>query len=227
MTRITALDPAQFYLARGYVQRDAPEYFVDENDAGVVWQPDVYPYTASVARAHGRTCVIDLGCGRARKLVNLRRHHPDLDVVGVDYGANIAWCQRNLLDGLWLEADLETATTLRLDPARIARSVVVCCDVLEHLVDPQPAMRLIEWLLRAGAARAVLSTPARDRRAGAEHLGPPYNPSHVREWTCEEFQFFVGSCGLEVERFELTRSDNAGGGLTTQLAVVRLRGASE
>jgi hypothetical protein len=98
--------------------------------------------------------------------------------------------------------------------------VVVCSDVLEHLVDPRPAMRLICWLFDHGAACAVLSTPARDKRAGAEHLGPPFNPSHVREWTQDEFRAFVESFPVAIARFELTRSDDGGGGLTTQFVVL-------
>jgi hypothetical protein len=37
----------------------------------------------------------------------------------------------------------------------------------------------------------------------------------------EEFFEFVASFPVSVERFELTRSDDSGGGLTTQLAVLR------
>jgi hypothetical protein len=110
-----------------------------------------------------------------------------------------------------------------LAPELIARSVVVCSDVLEHLIDPRPAMRLICWLLDQGAVGAVLSTPARDQRAGAEHLGPPFNSSHVREWTQCEFRAFVASFPVEIDQFELTRSDDGGGGLTTQLVVVTQR----
>lgn len=211
-----------FFLTCGYVQCGRPEYFVDEDASGVVWQPDVYPYTLNVAQARGRNTITDLRCGRAAKLVALRERFPGLGIVGVDFGPNIEWCRGEFRHGQWIEADLETATTLPLDASVIADSVIVCSDVLEHLVDPRPTMRLITWLLGAGAARAVLSTPARDQRVGADDLGPPRNPSHVREWTCAEFQAFVRSCHLEIEHFELTRSDDSGGGLTTQLALVRL-----
>lgn len=167
----------------------------------------------------------DVICGRAGKLAGLREQDPDLDIIGVDFGRNIDWCRENLAVGTWLDADLEAAT-LPLDTEVIARSVVVCSDVLEHLVDPRPAMRLICWLLDQGAACAVLSTPARDKRAGADHLGPPFNPSHVREWTQTEFRAFVTTFPVTIERFELTRSDDGGGGggLTTQLVVLTSAG---
>ncbi|MGH3622455.1 MAG: hypothetical protein ACRDQ5_11795 [Sciscionella sp.] len=82
------------------------------------------------------------------------------------------------------------------------------------------AADLLEW----DAACTVLSTPARDQRAGAEHLGPPFTPSHVREWTQVEFRAFVASFPVTIERCELARSDDGGGGLTTQLAVLTSAG---
>ncbi|TVT61892.1 class I SAM-dependent methyltransferase [Amycolatopsis rhizosphaerae] len=217
-------DPELHFLTRGYTQRVPPEYFADTDASGIIWQPDVYPEVLSLARKHHRTAIIDLGCGRAGKLAALREQSPDLDIIGVDFGSNIDWCRERLPFGLWLDADLEAATALPLAPEVIARSVVVCSDVLEHLTDPRPAMRLICWLLDRGAACAVLSTPARDKRAGAAHVGPPFNPAHVREWTQAEFRAFVASFPVAIERFELTRSDDGGGGLTTQLVVVTRRG---
>lgn len=213
-------DPDLHLLTRGYIQRVPPRYFADIDDSGITWQPDVYPEALALARKHDRTVIIDLGCGRAGKLVALREKSPDLDVIGVDFGPNIDWCREHLPVGLWLDADLEPATTLPLAPEVIARSVVVGSDVLEHLIDPRSAMRLICWLLDHGAACAVLSTSARDKRAGAEHLGPPFNLPHVREWTQGEFRAFVASFPVATERFELTRSDEGGGGLTTHLVVV-------
>lgn len=216
-------DPGLHFLAHGYTQRVPPEYFADTDNSGITWQPDVYPEALAQVRKRDCDVIIDLGCGRAGKLVALREHNPDLEIIGVDFGPNISWCREHLPGGLWLDADLESATTLPLTPEVIARSLVVCSDVLEHLIDPRPAMRLIGWLLDHGAAGAVLSTPARDKRAGTDHLGPPFNPAHVREWTQREFRAFVASFPMAIERFELTRSDDGGGGLTTQLVVVARR----
>lgn len=215
--------PCLHFLACGYIQRVPPEYFSDNDHTGITWQPDVYPEALALARKHDRTVIIDLGCGHAGKLVALQMQNPDIDTVGVDFGPNIDWCREHLGDGRWLDVDLESATTLPLAQEVVAQSVVVCSDVLEHLIDPRSAMLLICWLLNRGAACAVLSTPARDKRAGAEHLGPPFNPSHVREWTQSEFRAFVASFPVTIERFGLTRSDDGGGGLTTQLVVVTRR----
>ncbi|MFF5334124.1 class I SAM-dependent methyltransferase [Streptomyces sp. NPDC013181] len=224
---ISHLDPDQYFLPRGYTQRPAPEYFVDAEDDGVLWQPDVYPYAARIADETGSGTIIDLGCGRGGKLALLHAERPDRQYVGVDVGVNITWCQDNLPFGRWIEADLETSRALPLSAETVRDSVVVCSDVLEHLVRPEVATDLIAGLLRDGARAAVLSTPARELRAGAADPGPPRNTSHVREWASEEFCAFVRSRGLEITHFSHTRSDDSGGGLTTQLLLVRPGGGTE
>lgn len=213
-------DAGTYFLADGYTQRVPPEYFVDIDASGITWQPDIYPEALALSREHNRTVIIDLGCGRAQKLIALHEQNPDLDIVGVDFGPNIDWCCEHLSGIQWLDADLESVTTLPLETEVIAQSVVVCSDVLEHLMDPRQTMWLICWLLSQGAACAVLSTPARNKLYGTGHLGPPFNPSHVREWTQEEFYAFVTNFPVAIKRFELTRSNDRGGGLTTQLVVV-------
>lgn len=218
------LAPELHYLAAGYEQRIPPAYFSDDVDDGIIWQPDVYPETLALAHRHGRRVIIDLGCGHAEKLVGLQSAAPEIEIVGADHGPNIDWCSDNHESGIWIDVDLETVEDLPLTDDTIANSVIVCSDVLEHLVDPRPTMRLIVDLLQRGAACAVLSTPARDLRVGADYIGMPRNLAHVREWTQEEFQAFVRSFQVRIERTELTRSDDSGGGLTTQLLVVTAGG---
>lgn len=128
-------DPDLHFITRGYTQRVAPEYFVDTEESGITWQPDVYPEVLALARKHGRTVIIDLGCGRAGKLAGLREQNPNLDIIGIDFGPNIDWCRKHLPFGRWLAADLELSTTLPLVNEVVARSVVVCSDVLEHLIE--------------------------------------------------------------------------------------------
>jgi 2-polyprenyl-3-methyl-5-hydroxy-6-metoxy-1,4-benzoquinol methylase len=75
-----------YFLPSGYESRLEPEYFVDE-ELNAVWQPDLYPEAATVARRLGSRRIIDVGCGTAEKLARL---HPEFEVVGIDFGSNIA-----------------------------------------------------------------------------------------------------------------------------------------
>jgi Methyltransferase domain len=222
MTDATTLDdhtvPTRFGLPANYRQRQQPEYFVDETDDGVTWQPDVYPYAAQLAQHLGRDTVVDIGCGRAGKLTALASAQSNWQFIGVDFGANIRWCAQHLTFGQSIEADLETTTDLAIPVDALRRAVVVCSDVLEHLVRPDVALALIHRLTVLGRnAPAVLSTPARERRAGADYLGEPRNPAHLREWTGDEFKSFLAASGFAIQDFQYTRSDDHGGGKTTQL----------
>lgn len=221
-----ALDPDHYFLPFGYEQRGAAEYFVDDEQDGVTWQPDVYPFAARVAMAHDCDSIIDLGCGRGGKLVTLQAAQPGWKFVGVDVGSNIIWCQQKLPFGRWIEADLETCRYLPLPADVLRRALVVCSDVLEHLVHPEALTALIGSLLERGACAAVLSTPARELRAGSADPGPPRNRAHAREWASREFCAFVQAQGLEIADFSLTRSDDAGGGRTTQLVLIHPASAS-
>jgi hypothetical protein len=215
---------ASFFIRSGYRSRSEVEYFVDETDDTVTWQPDVYPYAAARAAELGRDVVIDIGCGRAGKLASLAAEHPSWSFVGVDLGDNLAWCRDNHPFGQWIEADLESAERLPIDPSRVRRSVVVCSDVIEHLVTPTPALTLIRGLLIEGNGVAVLSTPARECRSGYDAPGPPRNRSHVREWASDEFQALLQASGFKIHKAGLTRSDDASNGLSTQLVLVGLGG---
>lgn len=209
---------ARFALPDGYEQRLTPVYFADDADDGIVWQPDVYPHAADIARHLGRTVIIDIGCGRAAKLAALHQEMPDWHYIGVDYGSNIEWCRGSHPFGEWLEADLEACDSLPISADRLRQAVIICSDVLEHLVRPYVAMGMMLSLAIAGDdAPVVLSTPARERRAGADYIGPPRNPAHVREWTSEEFAAFVTANGFIIHDAHLTRSDDRSNGLTTQL----------
>ncbi|GHC74149.1 methyltransferase domain-containing protein [Streptomyces violaceochromogenes] len=214
--------PESFFIRSGYSSRDHVEYFLDETDDTVTWQPDVYPYTAARAEELGRDVVIDIGCGRAGKLASLAGEHPAWTYIGVDFGDNLIWCRDNHPFGEWIEVDLESAERLPIDPSLVRRSIVVCSDVIEHLVNPMPALSLIRGLLQEGSAAAVLSTPARECRSGYDTPGPPRNPSHVREWASDEFQALLRASGFEIHYAGLTRSDDASNGLSTQLLLVGL-----
>lgn len=208
--------PQRFGLPAAYRQRTHPEYFEDTDD-GVTWQPDVYPYAADLARQHGRDTIIDIGCGRAAKLAALATAEPEWSFIGVDFGPNIHWCSENHSFGRWIEADLETQRSLPVPADQLGRAVIVCCDVLEHLVRPETALALIASMARTGHCRVVLSTPARERRAGTDYIGEPRNPAHIREWTSHEFASFLTAQSFDILDHQLTRSDDASGGQTTQL----------
>src|SRR5688572_15972347 len=74
------------HLPAGYVSRHEPDYFADVEQGLGIWQPDVYTMAGRLAHCLGASAIVDLGCGRAAKLLRLRDVAP---LIGVDYGANV------------------------------------------------------------------------------------------------------------------------------------------
>lgn len=207
-----------FHLPVGYHENPGPVYFLDDPtaDRGIVFQPDVYTLAEYLAEltgggALGPPAIVDVGCGWGDKLALMHDRHPGWTFHGVDYGANIARCRQAWPWGSWVEHDLETFVALDADEA-----IVICSDVIEHLVDPLP---LIASLRASGAAAIVLSTPERDVQHGYDHRGPSPNLCHVREWNAHELHVLLEEHGLRIRHHGLTRGSDQGWPMATQLVV--------
>lgn len=202
----------------GYRENPGPVYFTDDvtQDRGIVFQPDVYALAEWAAGYDSdedlRPSIVDVGCGRADKLAAMRARHPEWEYVGVDYGGNIAWCRENYDWGEWIDHDLEAEFSVETWTA----PVIVCSDVIEHLVDPLP---LLASLRKAGPAVVVLSTPERDVQYGPKHIGPSKNLCHVREWNAAELHDLLTGEGFNVRFHGLTRSSDQGWSMATQIVV--------
>ncbi|MEX2196856.1 MAG: glycosyltransferase [Thermoleophilaceae bacterium] len=199
-------DVGSYCIKPGYVHRDAPEYFVDliEERDNVVWQPDVYPEAARVAERLGARRIIDLGPGSGDKLAAL---HPRFEIVGIDFGPNLDLCRQKFPYGSWREHDFDSEDPLPLSPEELTGSVVVCADVIEHLVRPDLLLDNMRGILESVEA-IILSTPERDRTRGADDLGPPEHLCHVREWNISEFAALMEAWGFEHGSVGLTRSND-------------------
>lgn len=185
----------QLFIKDGYRPRLDNDYFEDrvpDGDEGVIHQPDVYPLAAILARRFDCTHIIDIGCGRAGKLVEL---HPEFQICGIDYGANIRYCRKHYRFGKWLRWDLNAAKLAKFNRALLKKSLIICSDVIEHLANPLHVLTTLEDWLR-DAPIAILTTPERELVRGSSDLGPPANPSHVREWNLGELQRLLDSVGM-------------------------------
>jgi SAM-dependent methyltransferase len=210
------LDPAaplDYHLDPAYTPRLEPRYFVDDG-LNATWQPDVYPEAAALARRLGAGVIVDFGCGTASKLVELS---PEFEIVGIDFGDNIRACRERYDIGTWVEADFDAGTPLDFD--QFEGAVLVCADVIEHLVRPELLLRRLRQALDRGAFALVLSTPDRTRSFGEDQFGPPLNEAHVREWSASELESFMASEGLRGIS-SLTRSNDVMPYFDTILAVV-------
>lgn len=202
---VSSSSVARYFIKEGYVENGLPEYWDDDVDlGGVTWQPDVYRDAAAIADRLGCTRLVDVGCGNAGKLSKL---YPRFDIVGVDYGSNLAACWTRYPFGTWLEHDLESDDPIPVSTEQLVGAVVICADVIEHLVEPERLLQKLRLLLdQAGAV--LLSTPERNLTRGREHMGPPPKAHHVREWAIDEFAAFLENEGFEHGDVGLTRSND-------------------
>lgn len=91
-----------------------------------------------------------------------------------------------------------------LQPAEHAADLVVCCEVLEHVDEPERAVRALASL---GAARYVLSVPHEPiwrilNMARGKYLGAFGNtPGHLNHWSRSSFGALLGRHGFVAERW--------------------------
>jgi len=208
--------PGRYFIRQGYRDRDAPAYDFEHRSEDRVWQPDVYPTAARIAEGLGFTRIVDVGCGNGEKLVGLQ---PRFEIVGVDIGENLRLCRERYPEGEWIEHDLDSDAPLPLEPEVFHDSVVVCADVIEHLVRPERLLAKLRRTCDEGAC-VVLSTPERELLWGVGHAGPPPNPAHVREWSMGELAAFLASEGFADGVLMLTRSHDRSPLRSTILAIL-------
>jgi SAM-dependent methyltransferase len=176
----------------GYIERPMPEYCLDRPD-GNLWQWDVYAKARELAIETGAKWFIDLGCGSGEKS-DMLVDGATKRYIGFDTGSNFEYCRSlpRRLRSEWRECDLESPEFAI--PSEDA--VIICADVIEHLINPAALLRRLADLI-ARVKGIILSTPDRDLTHGIDHNGPPPNVGHVREWNLSEFRELLESFGLK------------------------------
>jgi len=161
------------------------------------FQAPVYRLAARRARQLGARVVVDIGTGSGDKFARFFGQIPNCSLMGIDQQSGIKLASRRFGNIQWIAGDLESAEVwTQLD--RIMPDLVLCADVIEHVVDPEALLSRLRRYLRGGVL--IMSTPDRNLVEGNPPLGPPINPLHVREWTAPEFRKLVLRNGFSVVR---------------------------
>lgn len=162
----------------------------------------MYEIAAEVAKEQGARMVLDIGCGGAFKLI---KHFGHLKTCGMEVEPTVSWLRKTYPGRCWKTAGR---------PISHPYDMVICSDVIEHVEDPDALLGVIKSAI---PKRIVISTPCRELIPGADPLGPPRNPSHIREWTFEEFGAYLS------EHFEVLSHEVCTPEQFTQVAVCRMR----
>jgi len=199
-----------YFTPSGY-KTNTVKYF-DDTPYEDAHQREVYQKAKQLSLQNGYTRILDIGCGSAYKL---KTFFEGFNIVGVDLPTTVNWLKDKYPNDKWLSVDLEkeelhAELTQEFD-------LVICSDVIEHMVDPDHLIRLLQKL---SYKKLVVSTPDRFliEQRGAARLGPPQNVHHVREWNQREFARYLENSGFTIEEHYISNVEQV-----TQVAVCSLR----
>jgi SAM-dependent methyltransferase len=140
-----------------------------------------------VARSGAREAH-EVGCGEGELALRLARR--GLRVRGTDASPEVIEEARRRAHAAGAEIDYRAAPIEELGPARDAAELIVCCEVLEHLLDPTDGLARVASLARPWLIVSVPREPlwrtlnlARLRYVSA--LGN--TPGHVGHWSRAAF----------------------------------------
>jgi 2-polyprenyl-3-methyl-5-hydroxy-6-metoxy-1,4-benzoquinol methylase len=152
-------------------------------------QRPVYLAAAKLLKGRQRRRVLDVGCGYPIKLNDVIVPLAER-VVALDQPSVVERFGRSFPRIAFAAADLERPSIQgKFD-------LIICSDVVEHLIDPQPCVDFIRDSLSPDGY-AVISTPERDLLRGADATASPKR-EHVREWNQEELANWLKSSGFIV-----------------------------
>lgn len=168
-----------------------PQYWNESRLASAArYQYDVYATAAGLIGKHRYRTLLDVGSGPPLKLKALMPAGLDICLVDQPNTARLAW--ELLPQAQFFSANLER------DFPVIDRKfdLVLCADVIEHLVAPDPCLDFMRRHLSTNGL-LLISTPERNALRGRNCTSSPH-PMHVREWSFDEFRRFLASRNFEI-----------------------------
>jgi SAM-dependent methyltransferase len=172
----------------------AGSYWTEQRmQASRSYQYEVYRLVQRLARKRRCSTLLDVGCGTAIKVAMLLANVVSR-ITLMDQPTCREMAQRILPTARFISADLETID-IRLEEKF---DLIVCSDVVEHLLNPLPCLDFIRRHLSLHGL-AIFSTPERDTLRGPD-CNECVQPAHVREWNYGEFRRLLLANGYAVRR---------------------------
>lgn len=154
------------------------------------YQWDVYLAAAAYLSAHPGTRFADVGCGYPTKVRQLIET-VTAEIKLFDQPSMASAIAKEFPEFTFIPMDLECP------PDHGDRfGCIVCADVIEHLLNPDPLLKFLQQMLDTGGL-LFLSTPERDALRGENCVASPKR-DHVREWNFGEFRAYLESRGLQI-----------------------------
>jgi 2-polyprenyl-3-methyl-5-hydroxy-6-metoxy-1,4-benzoquinol methylase len=154
--------------------------------AGFMGQLDELVDRTETTEAH------EVGCGEGELAIRLARR--GIRMRGTDAFPQVLDEARRRASAAEVEIDFEAAAVEELDPGRHAAELIVCCEVLEHLDDPERALDVLAGLARPWLLASVPREPLWRalNLARFSYVGELGNtPGHVNHWSKRDFVRFL------------------------------------
>ncbi|HEX6585232.1 MAG TPA: methyltransferase domain-containing protein [Solirubrobacterales bacterium] len=136
--------------------------------------------------------VHEVGCGEGELSIRLARR--GLRVRGSDAFPEVLEEARERARAAGVEISYEATPVEELDPVRHAAELIVCCEVLEHLADPELALDVLAGLARPWLIASVPREPLWRalNMARLSYVGDLGNtPGHLSHWSRRRFVRFL------------------------------------
>jgi len=154
---------------------------------------DSYVFSQILPR---HTSILDVGCGEGIALEKLVKMYPDRQVLGIDLEhENIEICR-----SFGLTAVYSDVTSLALPSSRFDFCMMI--DILEHLTEPDKAVREIYRILKPGGRLAVVIPNDRNfflsRLALLMFKEAFYEVGHQKQWKPREVVSLLTDAGFGI-----------------------------
>lgn len=167
---------SNYKIKKGYIHKTTYNYFDDTANTDT-WQLEVYTKAREYAEKENLKSIIDFGCGSAYKLI---KYFKEYETTGIDVSPTYEFLKEKYPNANWLKFG-------DFDMNSLSADIVICSDVIEHVLDPDELLNNIKKI--KNVKYIFISTPDRNL-VPTEKFGPPFNPSHIREWTFEELEAY-------------------------------------
>jgi 2-polyprenyl-3-methyl-5-hydroxy-6-metoxy-1,4-benzoquinol methylase len=142
----------------------------------------------------GATDAHEVGCGEGELAIRLADR--GLRVRGTDAFPQVLEEARGRARAAGAAIDFEAVPAEQLDPGRHSAELIVCCEVLEHLEDPELALEVLAGLARPWMIASVPREPLWRvlNVARLQYVGDLGNtPGHLNHWSKRDFVRFLTS----------------------------------
>jgi 2-polyprenyl-3-methyl-5-hydroxy-6-metoxy-1,4-benzoquinol methylase len=161
--------------------------------AGFMAQLDELVERTGASEAH------EVGCGEGELAIRLARR--GIRMRGTDAFPQVLEDARRRSAAAGVEIDFEATPVEELDPARDGAELILCCEVFEHLEDPERALDVLAGLAKPWLIASVPREPLWRalNLARFSYVGELGNtPGHLNHWSRRDFVRFL------TRRFEVT-----------------------